>query len=76
LDDGVVYLLLPVADDDGSVGAEHVDVLVAVDIAHAATRCALEEDGVFAGHEVVGTADAHHAAGYELLGFGVQLLGP
>src|SRR5262249_21239847 len=58
---------LAVAEDDRPVAAEHVDVLVVVGVADAAAFTLDEEDGVLARDEVVGPADAEHAAGDELL---------
>ena len=65
---GVVDLVLDVAEDDRPVGAEHVDVLVAVHVDDVAAVAVGDEDGVLADHEVVGPADAADAAGREPLG--------
>ena len=65
---GVVDLVLDVAEDDRPVGAEHVDVLVAVDVEDVAALAVRHEDGVLADDEVVGAADAADAAGGEALG--------
>ncbi|MDA8427161.1 MAG: hypothetical protein M0Z80_13620 [Treponema sp.] len=69
-DDGLVDLLLLVAEDDGTVAAEHVDVVVAVDVDDMAAVAAVEEDRVLALDEVVGPPDAHDAAGREPLRVG------
>ena len=65
---GVVDLLLDVAEDDRPVGAEHVDVLVAVHVDDVAAVAVGDEDGVLADDEVVGAADTADAAGGEALG--------
>jgi len=65
---GVVDLVLDVAQDDRPVGAEHVDVLVAVDVEDVAGLAVRDEDRVLADHEVVGPADAAHPARREPLG--------
>ena len=65
---GVVDLVLDVAEDDRPVGAEHVDVLVAVHVDDVAAVAVGDEDGVLADDEVVGAADAADAAGGETLG--------
>jgi len=67
--DGLIDLGLDVAEDDRPVGAEHVDVLVAVDVDDVAAFAALDEDGVLTDDEVVRPADAADAAGREALGF-------
>ena len=68
--DRFVDLLLVVAEDDGAVAAEHVDVVVAVDVDDVAAVAPVEEDRILALHEVVGSADAHDAARGEPLGLG------
>ena len=65
---GVVDLVLDVAEDDRPVGAEHVDVLVAVHVDDVAAVAVRDEHGVLADDEVVGPADAADAAGREALG--------
>ena len=67
---GVVDLGLDVAEDDRPVGAEHVDVLVAVDVEDVAAPAVGDEHRVLADHEVVGPADAAHPARREPLGVG------
>ena len=65
---GVVDLVFDVAQDDRPVGAEHVDVLVAVDVEDVATLAVGDEDRVLADHEVVRPADAADPARREPLG--------
>ena len=65
---GVVDLVLDVAEDDRSVGAEEVDVLVAVHVDDVAAAAVRDEDGVLADDEVVRPADAADATGSEALG--------
>ena len=64
---GVVDLVLHVAEDDRPVGAEHVDVLVAVHVDDVAAVAVGDEDGVLADDEVVRPADAADAAWREAL---------
>ena len=65
---GVVDLVLDVAEDDRPVGAEHVDVLVAVHVDDVPAVAMADEHRVLADHEVVGPADAADAARREPLG--------
>ena len=65
---GVVDLGLHVPEDDRAVGAQHVDVLVAVDVEDVPALAVRDEDGVFADDEVVRTADAAHAARRKSIG--------
>ena len=65
---GVVDLVLHVPEDDGAVGAEHVDVLVAVHVDDVAVVTVVDEHRVLADDEVVRPADAAHPAGGEALG--------
>ncbi len=66
--DGLVDLGLDVAEDDRPVGAEHVDVLVAVDVEDVPGLAVGDEHGVLADHEVVGPPDAAHASGRQPVG--------
>ena len=65
---GVVDLGLDIAEDDRPVGAQHVDVLVAVHVEDVAAPAVSDEHGVLADHEVVGPADAADAARRQALG--------
>ena len=71
--DGFVDLRLDVAEDYGPVGAEHVDVLVAVHVEDMAGVAVGDEDRVLADDEVVRPADATHAARRETLRIGEHL---
>jgi len=64
----VVDLRLVVAQDDGAIGAEHVDVVVAVHVDDVPAVASVDVDRVLALDEVVGPPDAHDAAGGEALG--------
>jgi hypothetical protein len=73
---GVVDLGLYVAQDDRPIGAEHVDVVVAVDVDDMATVAVVDEDRVLADDEVVRSTDAHDPAGSDALGLVEHGQGP
>ncbi len=67
LDDCLIDFRLYIADDDGAIGTEHINVIIAVLVNDMASFPLLDEDGIFSGHEIVRAPDAHYTARTEIL---------